>query len=60
VIISKYGFKTSRERSLLMSKIKCDETKPEILFRKNRLVIFIDGEFWHGYNWKNKKSKNIR
>lgn len=24
---------------------------PDIVFLKNRLVIFIDGEFWHGYDW---------
>lgn len=26
--------------------------KPDILFPKNKLVIFIDGDFWHGYTWK--------
>ncbi|MFB9841133.1 very short patch repair endonuclease [Mucilaginibacter ginsenosidivorans] len=31
--------------------------KPDILIRKNRLAIFIDGEFWHGYDWDNKKQK---
>jgi len=30
---------------------------PDIAIRKYKLVIFIDGEFWHGYNWKDKKLK---
>jgi len=30
---------------------------PDISFKKYRLVIFIDGEFWHGYNWGEKKAK---
>jgi DNA mismatch endonuclease (patch repair protein) len=30
---------------------------PDILIKKYKMVIFIDGEFWHGYNWKEKKKK---
>jgi len=30
---------------------------PDIVIRKNMLIIFIDGEFWHGYNWKEKKKR---
>jgi DNA mismatch endonuclease (patch repair protein) len=30
---------------------------PDIVISKYRLVIFIDGEFWHGYNWDEKKKK---
>jgi len=26
--------------------------RPDILIKKYRLAIFIDGEFWHGQNWK--------
>lgn len=77
------GFYTTKERSKLMSKIKSQNTKPEIKlckflwslnlkYRKNvkklpgtpdiviskyALVIFVDGEFWHGYNWAKKKTK---
>jgi len=25
---------------------------PDFVFPKKKLVIFIDGDFWHGYNWK--------
>ncbi len=29
--------------------------RPDIVFRKHKLLIFIDGEFWHGYQWEEKK-----
>jgi len=32
---------------------------PDIVFRKYRLVIFVDGSFWHGYNWE-KRREEIR
>ena len=25
---------------------------PDFVSTKNKIVIFIDGDFWHGYNWK--------
>jgi len=31
--------------------------KPDIIIHKYRLVIFIDGAFWHGYNWDVYKRK---
>ncbi len=31
--------------------------KPDIAFIKQKVVVFIDGEFWHGFNWKDKKKK---
>lgn len=31
--------------------------KPDLSIKKYKIVIFVDGEFWHGYNWKNKKQK---
>lgn len=76
------GFYTNKQRSKVMSKIKGQNTKPELMLRKTlwannlrfrvhdkelpgkpdivikkyKLVIFIDGEFWHGYEWdKNKR-----
>jgi len=30
---------------------------PDIVNKKFKLIIFIDGEFWHGYNWSEKKKK---
>lgn len=78
-----YRFKTTKQRSLLMQKIKSSKTSPEILLQKflrkdgvkfkinfrglpgnpdivlfhRRVAIFVDGEFWHGYHWKEKKKK---
>ncbi len=31
--------------------------KPDIALKKYKTVIFIDGEFWHGHNWKTRKVK---
>lgn len=30
---------------------------PDISNEKLKFVIFIDGQFWHGYNWEDKKQK---
>lgn len=30
--------------------------KPDIVIKKYKLAIFVDGEFWHGFQWdKNRK-----
>lgn len=39
---------------LNVSKLK---GKPDIVFNKFKLVVFVDGEFWHGYEWRKKKPK---
>ena len=31
--------------------------RPDISNRILKFVVFIDGEFWHGYNWEEKKLK---
>lgn len=28
---------------------------PDIVIKKYKFVIFVDGEFWHGFEWKNKR-----
>lgn len=30
---------------------------PDIVFNKHKVVVFVDGEFWHGYDWEVKKDK---
>lgn len=30
---------------------------PDLTFRKYKIAIFLDGEFFHGYNWDEKKLK---
>jgi len=32
---------------------------PDITIRKRKIAIFVDGEFWHGRNWANKKQKIV-
>lgn len=31
--------------------------KPDVSIKKYKLAIFIDGEYWHGYNWDERKEK---
>lgn len=33
--------------------------KPDVSIKKYKLAIFIDGEFWHGYNW-DERMKSIK
>jgi len=77
---------TKEQRSILMSKIRCKDTKPEVRiakalwhrghryrkhdksifgtpdlsFKKYRIAIFVDGEFFHGKDWHlvEKRPKN--
>lgn len=30
---------------------------PDIAITKHKIAIFVDGEFWHGCDWENKKLK---
>lgn len=30
--------------------------KPDVSIKKFKLAIFIDGEFWHGYNWNERRN----
>lgn len=29
--------------------------KPDIVFMGKKIVVFCDGDFWHGYDWENRK-----
>ena len=31
--------------------------KPDIVFPSQRVAIFIDGDFWHGYKWESRKNR---
>jgi DNA mismatch endonuclease, patch repair protein len=31
--------------------------KPDVVIGSKKIAIFVDGEFWHGYNWDIKKEK---
>ena len=30
---------------------------PDIAITKYKVAVFVDGEFWHGYDWENRKKK---
>ena len=32
--------------------------KPDLTFKKLKIAIFVDSEFWHGKNWKIKKHEH--
>ena len=44
------GYKYRRNYSRLVGK-------PDIVFLKQKIVVFCDSEFWHGWNWKEKKKE---
>ncbi|MFA5004614.1 MAG: very short patch repair endonuclease [Candidatus Omnitrophota bacterium] len=44
------GIRFSRKPSIVLGK-------PDIVLNKQKIAIFIDGEFWHGYRWDEKKKK---
>ncbi len=44
-LLWKHGLKGYRIHYKLLGK-------PDIVFVLRKIVIFLDGDFWHGYNWK--------
>lgn len=30
---------------------------PDIVFSRQRVAVFVDGDFWHGRNWEQRKSR---
>lgn len=37
--------------------------KPDLVFKKLKLAVFVDSEFWHGKNWevrKNEHKSNVK
>ena len=33
--------------------------KPDLVFKGKKVAVFCDSEFWHGYNWEERK-KNFK
>lgn len=31
--------------------------KPDIVFIRAKLAVFVDGEFWHGYEWEENRER---
>jgi DNA (cytosine-5)-methyltransferase 1 len=44
------------QKLALSFETNCDDLagKPDIVFRSKRLAVFIDGEFWHGGQWRKR------
>jgi len=34
--------------------------KPDLIFRRARVLIFVDGDFWHGRHWKTRRARLAR
>lgn len=34
--------------------------RPDIAFVAQKLVVFCDGDFWHGRKWRQRKAKSFR
>jgi DNA mismatch endonuclease Vsr len=46
----KDGYRYRKNYSLLPGK-------PDLVFLKEKVAVFCDSDFWHGYDWENKKSE---
>jgi len=33
--------------------------KPDVVFPSRRVAVFIDGDYWHGHQWRNRKLKSL-
>lgn len=31
--------------------------KPDIVFLRKQIAVFVDGRMWHGYDWENQKEE---
>jgi len=31
--------------------------RPDIVIKKYKLAIFVDGEFWHGFDWNSRQEQ---
>ena len=31
--------------------------KPDLAFKGKKVAVFCDSEFWHGYDWENRKNQ---
>jgi DNA mismatch endonuclease (patch repair protein) len=31
--------------------------KPDVVFARQRVIVFCDGDFWHGKNWVSRRMK---
>ena len=45
----KHGFRYRKNYNKLIGK-------PDIVFTGRKIVVFVDGKMWHGYDWENQKN----
>lgn len=36
------------------------EGRPDIVFPRKKIAVFVDGDFWHGNQWRLRKKKSLR
>ncbi len=53
-----YFVKALRQQKIKYSRSNQKITgKPDIVLKAKKIAIFIDGAFWHGFDWRKKKLK---
>ena len=66
--MSKVKLKNGKAETLLAKKLwhlgyryrkndRCFPGSPDIALNKYHIAIFVDGEFWHGKDWDDRKNK---
>lgn len=56
--IERVIFKELRKRKIYFQKhYKKTIGNPDIALPRKKIAIFIDGDFWHGYNFKKNKKR---
>lgn len=46
----------------LRYRLHCKDVpgKPDVVFRGAKLAVFVDSEFWHGYDWERNGKRYIK
>ena len=53
-------FKLLRKKGVYFTKhVKSLPGCPDVVFRRYKLAVFIDGDFWHGHQWKTRGFSSI-
>src|SRR3989338_3685173 len=50
-------FSELKKRGIYFKKHGSLLGNPDIVFPKNKIVVFIDGDFWHGFDYEVRKTK---
>jgi DNA mismatch endonuclease (patch repair protein) len=50
-----------KEKGIYLDKIGAEKLpgNPDFVLPKERIVIFIDGDFWHGGQWRKRKLASL-